>query len=100
MKDSPMAEDELDELLETIGIKFTVASNDEWFDKRKSEAKAAINAYTTNKIIEARIDENRYYVKLLKLNEKSKDDNTSIKVSLRKVFEYRLEALNHRKGKP
>lgn len=44
-------------------------------------------------VVTARIDENRYYAKLLKLNEKSKNDKTSIKVSLRKVFEFRLKQL-------
>lgn len=33
---------EIDEILETAGIKFTAAGTDKWFDKAKSEAKQAL----------------------------------------------------------
>ena len=94
-KPDPMAEDELDELLETIGIKFTVASNDEWFDKRKSEAKAAINTYTTNKIIEARIDELDKLHDLFYLFYKPGYEDSIITPRIAEL----KEALNHRKDK-
>ena len=59
-KPDSMAEDELDKILNVASWQYNHDKNGRIDDdgmKRFNEAKAAINAYTTNKIIEARIDE-------------------------------------------
>lgn len=51
----PMAEDSWDDLDHLLGICNCLPPHDYLYDAK--DQKAAINAYTTNKIIEARIDE-------------------------------------------
>lgn len=95
-KPTPLeGEDELLQKIERIvlGLDMPMHFMSDELLKKPERIMALIRTHTATKEREARIDENKYYAKLLKLNEKSKDDKTSIKVSLRKIFEYRLKQL-------
>ena len=106
-----MAEDELDKILIKFANSMTTNNAPSYGSmpndgKILGKAKAAINAYTTNKIIEARIDERKIAwhetQKLEELYDKteSADKSAELHAVLRDVYrnqEERIKALNHRK---
>lgn len=73
-------------------LKSGVHSRRSW-DNFFDELTHDINKLVATREAEARIDENKYYAKLLKLNEKNAYNENRVKVDLRKVFEYRLKQL-------